>query len=34
MAAAALSGNGEVHSWLWQVAGDSKNLMSCRMAEV
>jgi hypothetical protein len=34
MAAAALSGSGEVHSWRWQVAGDSENLMSCSMAEV
>ncbi len=33
MAVAALSGSGEVHSWLWQVAGDSKNLMSCSMTE-
>jgi hypothetical protein len=33
MAAAALSGSGEVHSWRWQVAGDSKNLMSCSMTK-
>jgi hypothetical protein len=34
MTAAALSGSGDVHSWRWQVAGNSKNLMSCSMAEV
>jgi hypothetical protein len=33
MAAAALSGSGEVHSWRWQVAGNSKNLMSSSMTE-
>jgi hypothetical protein len=33
MAAAALSGSGEIHSWRWQVAGDSKNFMSCSMTE-
>jgi hypothetical protein len=33
MAAAALSGSGEVHSWRWQVAGNNKNLMSCSMTE-